>query len=168
MKYAKLIDGVIEFAPKNKGSILNYNTNEDLMLDDGYKPFIPMDRPETNRMYHIEYEENFDGVREVIVYDETQEEADERIAQQERKRINSLTMTKRVFALGLQELGITYEQLKELIATNDQAQLEWDLCVVLQRSNPLLDVMASQLEVTPTQLDLMFRKANGEDVKIDL
>ena len=80
----------------------------------------------------------------------------------ERERVNKLTCTKRVFALMLQELGITYTMLKELIATNEQAQLEWDLCVELERQNPLLDVMAMQLGITSEQLDGLFRYANGE------
>ena len=62
----------------------------------------------------------------------------------------------------LQELGITYTMLKELIATNEQAQLEWDLCVELERKNPLLDVMALQLGITAEQLDGLFKYANGE------
>lgn len=82
--------------------------------------------------------------------------------QKEKERIGNLTMTKRVFALGLQQLGITYSQLKALIATNEQAQLEWDLCIELQRNNPLLDVMASQMGITSMQLDNMFKQANGE------
>ena len=80
----------------------------------------------------------------------------------ERERVNKLTCTKRVFALMLQELGITYSQLKELIASNEQALLEWDLCVELERGNPLLDVMASQLGITSEQLDGLFKYANGE------
>ena len=97
---------------------------------------------------------------------ETEEElqawglTEEEQQEQEKERIKSLTMTKRVFALGLQQMGITYSQLKELISTNEQAQLEWDLCVELQRSNPLLDTMALQLGVTSEQLDYMFIKAN--------
>ena len=87
---------------------------------------------------------------------------EEELAQQEKERIAKLTCTKRVFALMLQELGITYTMLKELIATNEQAQLEWDLCVELQRSNPLLDVMAMQLGITSEQLDGLFMYANGE------
>lgn len=83
-------------------------------------------------------------------------------AQKEKERIAKLTCTKRVFALMLQELGITYTMLKELIATNEQAQLEWDLCVELERSNPLLDLMALQLGITAEQLDGLFRYANGE------
>jgi len=80
--------------------------------------------------------------------------------EEERSRINSLKITKRVFALALKELGITYLQLKELIASNEQAQLEWDLCVELERSNPLLDVMAAQIGITSEQLDCIFQKAN--------
>lgn len=87
---------------------------------------------------------------------------EEEIALQERERIAKLTCTKRVFALMLQELGITYTMLKQLIATNEQAQLEWDLCVELERQNPLLDVMAMQLGITSEQLDGLFRYANGE------
>lgn len=82
--------------------------------------------------------------------------------QKEKERIAKLTCTKRVFALMLQELGITYTQLKALIATNEQAQLEWDLCVELERQNPLLDVMALQLGITSEQLDGLFMYANGE------
>ncbi len=87
---------------------------------------------------------------------------DEEKDQEERERIAKLTCTKRVFALMLQELGITYTMLKQLIATNEQAQLEWDLCVELERKNPLLDVMALQLGITSEQLDGLFRYANGE------
>lgn len=83
--------------------------------------------------------------------------------QKERERINGLKCTKRVFALMLQELGIDYlTMLKPLIESNAQAQLEWDLCVELERNNPLLDIMAGQLGVTPVQLDGLFRYANGE------
>ena len=39
-KYAKLTDGKIEFAPQNKGSITNYNLSQELMVADGYKPFV--------------------------------------------------------------------------------------------------------------------------------
>lgn len=90
---------------------------------------------------------------------------EEEIQAKERERIGNLQITKRVFMLGLQQLGITYNQLKTLIATNEQAQMEWDLCVELQRKNPLLDIMASQLGVSPLMLDYIFQKANGEDVE---
>lgn len=90
---------------------------------------------------------------------------EEEEAEKEAERIGNLQITKRVFMLGLQQLGVTYAQLKQLIATNEQAQMEWDLCVELQRKNPLLDIMAAQLSVSPAMLDYIFQKANGEDVQ---
>lgn len=69
----------IEQAPTNFGTIINFNLNEELMREYGYKPLVPLgELPKTNRMFHIGYEETAESVNEVIIYDETQEEADER------------------------------------------------------------------------------------------
>ena len=114
-----------------------------------------------DKVKYTEDEYVLDG-EEYVLKDEAWEEKQ---AQKEAERIGNLTLTKRVFALALQGLGITYTQLKELIATNEQAQLEWDLCVELERKNPLLDIMALQLGVTSPELDYIFQKANGEDVE---
>lgn len=78
-----------------------------------------------------------------------------------KEKISHLKCTKRVLALMLQQIGISYSQLKELIATNEQAQLEWDLCIELERCNPLLDIMGKQLGLSPEQIDQMFKYANG-------
>lgn len=43
--YAKITDGKIEFAPKNKGSISNYNLSQNLMEKDGYKPLVVIEEP---------------------------------------------------------------------------------------------------------------------------
>ena len=82
--------------------------------------------------------------------------------QKERERISNLRCTKRVLALILQQLGISYSSLKELIATNEQAQLEWDLCVELERNNPLLDLVGAELGLSSADIDNIFRYANGE------
>lgn len=87
---------------------------------------------------------------------------EEEKAEQEAERIGNLQCTKRVFALMLQQLGITYTQLKALIATNEQAQLEWDLASILVRNNPLIDSMGAELGITPQQIDILFKVANGE------
>ena len=120
----------------------------------------PLDKEFYNLDEVIETQDEYvlDG-DEYVLNDEAWEEKQ---AQIEKERIAKLKCTKRVFALMLQELGISYNQLKELIATNEQAQLEWDLCVELERANPLLDLMASQLGVTSEQLDGLFKYANGE------
>ena len=85
------------------------------------------------------------------------------LAEKERERVNGLKCTKRVFALMLQQMGVDYlTQLKPLIESNPQAQLEWELCVELERGNPLIDVMAEQLGVSSDKLDALFKFANNE------
>ena len=77
-KYAKFISSTkIEFPPITKGSIINYKINYPMLIEDGYKELIEIEKPITNRRYHIEYIET-DVITETIVYDETQEEADTR------------------------------------------------------------------------------------------
>lgn len=81
----------------------------------------------------------------------------------ERQRILNLKCTKRVFVLMLEQLGFDYfEQIEPLINANRQAKLEWDLCVELERKNPLLNIMGEQLGITPEQIDKLFKYANGE------
>jgi hypothetical protein len=114
---------------------------------------------ELDRQEYTDKEYVLDG-DEYVLKDEVWEEKQ---AQKERERIAKLKCTKRVFALMLQEVGIDYlTMLKPLIESNPQAQLEWELCVELERSNPLLDIMAAQLMITSEHLDLIFRYANGE------
>ena len=96
---------------------------------------------------------NFVDLRNTPEYKQKQEE-------KEKQRILSLTVTKRVFALALQEYGIGYNTLKQLIAQNEQAQLEWDLCERLYRNNPLIDIMAQQMGLSSEIIDYIFIKAN--------
>jgi hypothetical protein len=123
------------------------------------KPYTEEEKIE----FIVEYNHN-----QGLITEETETElqalgyTEEELQQQEKERVARLSCTKRDFALMLQELGITYSQLKELIATNEQAQLEWELCERLYRFNPMLDVMAGQLGITPEQLDGLFKYANGE------
>lgn len=89
----------------------------------------------------------------------TEEEKEE----QERERIGNLQCTKRVFVLMLEQLGFDYfEQIEPAINSDRQAKLEWELCIELQRKNPLLDKLASRFGVTSEQLDNLFKFANGE------
>lgn len=96
---------------------------------------------------------SFFDLRGTSVYQEKQKK-------KEKERILSLTVTKRVFALALQEYGIGYNTLKQLIAQNEQAQLEWDLCERLYRNNPLIDIMAQQMGLSSEIIDYIFIKAN--------
>ncbi|MBO5928371.1 MAG: hypothetical protein J6Q32_05940 [Clostridia bacterium] len=133
-------------AKNNDLIILARETREELENDLALMVYTDIEETETNyELYNGQYL------------------TEEEIAQKERERIGELQVTKRVFALALQQLGISYTQLKELIATSEQAQLEWDLCVELQRKNPLLDIMAAQLGVSSETLDMIFKRANGEN-----
>jgi hypothetical protein len=68
-----------------------------------------------------------------------------------------------VFVLMLQRLGLDYfEQIEPAINANRQAKLEWELCVELQRKNPLIDQLARGFGITSKQLDDLFKFANGE------
>lgn len=78
MKYAKLINNRIEFPPKNKGSVVNYDINYERLVLDGYKELVEAQKPQTNRRFHSSYAEVEDKIVETIVYEETQQEADTR------------------------------------------------------------------------------------------
>ncbi len=55
--YVKLInEHEIQYPPKNKGSIINYNLNVDLLIADGYKEFVPAEKDPT-KGYIISYTE---------------------------------------------------------------------------------------------------------------
>lgn len=78
--YVKFIsDKQIEFAPVNKGSIINYNLNESLLIKDNYKPLVKAMLPATNRIYEITYIEDTDAIYEVINYTESEEDYKKRI-----------------------------------------------------------------------------------------
>lgn len=88
---------------------------------------------------------------------------EEQKEKEKQERIANLTCTKRVLVLMLEQMGIDYfEKLEPMINADRSAKLEWELCERLQRSNPLIDKFGAMLEITPEQLDTMFKFANGE------
>lgn len=88
---------------------------------------------------------------------------DKQKEEREKERISHLTCTKRVFVLMLEQMGLDYfEQILPEIKANRQAELEWELCVELERANPLLNLMGKKLGVTSEQIDNLFKYANGE------
>lgn len=89
MQYVKFISNVqVQEPPINKDGIINYNLNIEKLIEDGYKPFVPAEvPPETEiRMYHFEYQNNTNDIQEIVIYDETIEEAEERIERVEKER----------------------------------------------------------------------------------
>lgn len=82
---------------------------------------------------------------------------------EEEERVANLKCTKRVLVLMLEDIGKDYfKDILPLIEANRQAKLEWELCVELERKNPLLNIIGNQLDISPAQIDLLFKYANGE------
>lgn len=67
-KYAKIIDGKVEFAPQNKGSISNYNLSVELMTADGYKPLVVIEEPTEKKplVKYLETNEQIEQYAEVV------------------------------------------------------------------------------------------------------
>lgn len=81
----------------------------------------------------------------------------------EEERIANLKCTKRVLVLMLEEIGKDYfKDILPLIEADRKAKLEWELCVELERKNPLLNIIGAKLDISPEQIDLLFKYANGE------
>ena len=66
--YGKLIDGALEVAPKNyideNNTILNFDLNEELMKEYGYKLVIEAVKPDYP--YNLSYEETEDEIIEIV------------------------------------------------------------------------------------------------------
>ena len=94
---------------------------------------------------------------------ETEKEKEEREKKQWEEFLAHLTCTKRVIVLMLEQLGKDYyNDILPLIEANNQAKLEWDLCVKLERCNPLIDQIGLQLGISSEQIDRLFLYANGQ------
>ncbi|MBQ2284327.1 MAG: hypothetical protein II244_01530 [Clostridia bacterium] len=122
-------------------------------LDDGYA-LVTKELGELIKLNPNDYVFENDTIREKTDKEKQEDEA---------QRISHLKCTKRVFVLMLEQLGLDYfEQILPLIEANRQARLEWELCVELERANPLLNQIGKKLGITPEQIDNLFRYANGE------
>lgn len=89
-------------------------------------------------------------------------ESKEEQAQAEKEAIMRLSMTKLDFVNALEAFGITYIQIKELLASSEEAQKQWDLCERVYRFNPLLDEYCSTFNITSEQLDQLFINAQKD------
>ena len=64
-RFAKLINKVLTFAPKNKGSIVNYYLDEDAMIADGYKLFVPAVLDPSKTYTNFRYKETATQIKEL-------------------------------------------------------------------------------------------------------
>lgn len=168
IEYVKYIsETVVEYPPRDKGSIINYNINYAMLTEDGFKELIPVQRPETNRRYHIEYVEHEENITETIAYDETQAEADAREAQEERQRLDALTLTPADVERALyKEKQMDFDDLKALIAQQiPQVDIK-GLAIEFRAKDfyrgamasgmRLFDVVGALLGYTPEDMDYLF------------
>ncbi len=90
--YAKFINETkIELPPKNKGSVVNYNNNERLLIADGYKPLIKDENIISGRLYSKSYTQDETNIYEHINYIESEEDFIKRTEQLEiQRQINRL------------------------------------------------------------------------------
>lgn len=162
--YVKLINNELKIAPINKGNIINYNLDTELLIQDGYKEFIEIPKPETIRLYHIEYIENETTIAENIVYDETQEEAEQRIAQKEAERIGNLTMTALDFITFLRQCGLTLEQIRAYLDANIELDTQLKYCqnVYCRVARSVMPITVGNITITADMVENAFKVKNGE------
>ena len=82
MKYAKLIDNNLYFAPKNKDGICNYDLDTERLIEDGYKEFVEAEKLD-GYTYEITYLEDENQIIEVAQVVKTPEEAQQEQFQRE-------------------------------------------------------------------------------------
>ena len=161
MKYAKLIDvNNIELAPRNKGAIVNYDMSDELMRADGYKPLSEAPLPEdTNRMYHLEYSETPEEITERVVFDETQEDADERERQAGEDRVNMLTMTALDFLKVLYSFGLTRQQVCDYLDEHPEIDEELKYCekVYCGVVKQLCPITVDDITITASMIEQAFK-----------
>lgn len=74
------------------------------------------------------------------------------------KKIAMLKMTPLDFIKALEEVGVSYSQIKELCNTNEEVEKQLRFCNHVYRGNPLLDKLCGQFNITKEQLDELFKK----------
>lgn len=78
MKYAKLIDGAIRFAPRKikHGDSITYNPSADMLLERGYKPIHESEPPEAPEGYYYALSYTDEGEYISMVWTLTEEDPD--------------------------------------------------------------------------------------------
>ena len=140
-QYVKFISETnIEFAPLNKGNILNYDSesNKDMLLADGYKELIPVEEPDTDRHYTIEYTENEETINETIKFLETEEEYQYR-KKSEKTKEETDPINAELNDLDLKRIRAVCEpSIKD--ETTGQTWLDYYNSLILEKRNQLKEI----------------------------
>lgn len=168
--YVKLEGDQLVTPPINKENIINYYLDKEAIKADGYKLFVPAEIPkDAIRIFHMEYEEGEDTITELVVYDETQEEAEARIREQRRRYLDALTLTPSDVerALYYSELHMDFDDLKAyLVEQAPQIDLK-GLAIELRANNfyrgavdregrRIVDMIGLALGYSPEDMDYLF------------
>ena len=113
MRYAKLTDGKIEFAPKNKGAISNYNLSAELMTADGYKPLVVIEEATEDKpiIRYREMDEQIEQYAEGL----SVQEKNEQIRQQRQSR----------FRIEADPLKLDYDEAVARGEDAEKARIAW-------------------------------------------
>ena len=96
-------------------------------------------------------------------------EAEDKLEQQRLEQIAMLNMTPLDFIKVLEELGLTWVNLKAIMTQYPDVEKELTMCQLVYRGNPLLNQMIPMvnktfgLSITEQQLDLAFAKKNNRE-----
>jgi hypothetical protein len=96
-------------------------------------------------------------------------EADKELEKQRLEQIAMLKMTPLDFIKVLEELGLTWVNLKAIMTQYPDVEKELTMCQFVYRGNPLLNQMIPMvnktfgLSITEQQLDLAFAKKNDRE-----
>lgn len=121
MKYAKLNNGVLEFAPLNYQNILNFNKDEELMRQYGFKLYSEDDVPtfdDTYQELHSSFQEDESSIVKTytVVDFRTKEDVEEELKAKEQARIQELSMTKSDFFDGtIKAFGLDKNDLQPAV-----------------------------------------------------
>lgn len=100
-------------------------------------------------------------------------EAEDRLEQQRLEQMAMLNMTPLDFIKVLEELGLTWVNLKAIMTQYPDVEKELTMCQLVYRGNPLLNQMIPivnkifGLSITEQQLDLAFAKKNNREYLLE-
>lgn len=121
MRYAKLNNGILEFAPLNYKNILNFNRNVPLMRENGFKKYYEDTAPSYNKDYQrldISFKEDENTITKtyIIVNFRTKSEAEAEHREKEQLRVQELSMSKSDFFDGMiRAFGLDQNDLQPAI-----------------------------------------------------
>ena len=121
MRYAKLNNGILEFAPLNYKNILNFNRNVPLMRENGFKKYYEDTAPSYNEDYQrldISFKEDENTITKtyIIVNFRTKSEAEAEHKEKEQLRVQELSMSKSDFFDGMiRAFGLDQNDLQPAI-----------------------------------------------------